>query len=120
MGWSGFRSYAWTERYGRDGKWQYGVNMLMEIETARSGAAVLGYGAGLSVILSAFTFTGGRLQGYHRDPDVDEVSRKEYLRKNRRRPIEQTINELGEGRGAYTPITDARCFGTWRNFAPGS
>jgi len=30
---------------------------------------------------------------------VDEVSRKEYLRKNRRRPIEQTIAELGEGRG---------------------
>lgn len=30
---------------------------------------------------------------------MDEVSRKEYLRKNRRRPIEQTIAELGEGRG---------------------
>jgi len=39
------------------------------------------------------------LSGYTRDPTVDEVSRKEYLRKNRRRPIEQTVAELGEGRG---------------------
>ena len=32
---------------------------------------------------------------------MDEVSRKEYLRKNRRRPVEQTVNELGEGRGKF-------------------
>lgn len=30
---------------------------------------------------------------------MDEVSRKEYLRKNRRRPVDQIVNELGEGRG---------------------
>lgn len=61
----------------------------------------MGYGSALAVILGAFTYTGGRLKGYTRDPTVDEVSRKEYLRKNRRRPIEQTVNELGEGRGRF-------------------
>ncbi|KAI7099111.1 hypothetical protein KC352_g38263, partial [Hortaea werneckii] len=31
------------------------------------------------------------------------VARKEFLRKNRRRPIEGTLEELGEGRGIYGP-----------------
>ncbi|KAF2717640.1 hypothetical protein K431DRAFT_341203 [Polychaeton citri CBS 116435] len=69
----------------------------------RSAPAVLGYGGALAVIVSAFAFTGGKLVGNKADPSVDEVARKEYLRKNRRRPIEQTINELGEGRGIYGP-----------------
>jgi hypothetical protein len=49
--------------------------------------------------LGAYDYTGGALTGYKRDPEMDEFERKEYLRKNRRRPIEQTISELGEGRG---------------------
>lgn len=61
--------------------------------------AVLGYGAGAAVILGAFDYTGGVLSGYTKDPEVDEFDRKQYLRQNRRRPIEQTIEELGEGRG---------------------
>nr|OQO21925.1 hypothetical protein B0A51_13025 [Rachicladosporium sp. CCFEE 5018] len=74
----------------------------------RSAPAVLGYGAALGVILSAFTFTGGQLNGYKQDSTVDEVARKEYLRKNRRRPIEETVNELGEGRGIYAPGYEQR------------
>jgi hypothetical protein len=70
-----------------------------DIRPDRSAPAVLGYGAALSVVLAAFTFTGGKLTGYERDPTVDEVSRKEYLRKNRRRPVDEIVNELGEGRG---------------------
>jgi len=66
----------------------------------RSVPRVLGFGAGLAVLLGAFDYTGNSLRGYDRDPEVDEVARKEYLRKNRRRPIEETIAELGEGRGA--------------------
>jgi hypothetical protein len=72
-----------------------------DIWPVRSAPAVLGYGAALSVVLAAFTFTGGKLTGYERDPEVDEVSRKEFLRKNRRRPIDQIVNELGEGRGMH-------------------
>ena len=67
----------------------------------RSAPAVMGYGSALAVIIGAFTYTGGRLQGFRRDPDVDEVSRKEHLRKNRRRPVEGTVHELGEGRGKH-------------------
>lgn len=74
---------------------------LTSFDTVRSLPAVLGHGVGLAVILSAFNYTGGRLEGYRRDPDVDEVSRKEYMRKNRRRPEEEIVNELGEGRGTY-------------------
>jgi hypothetical protein len=69
----------------------------------RSAPAVIGYGTALAVILGAFTVTGGHLMGYQRDRTVDEVSRKEYLRKNRRRPVEETVHQLGEGRGVYAP-----------------
>ena len=48
------------------------------------------------------------MSGYKRDPDVDEVARKEFLRRNRRRPIEETIEALGEGRGIYGPGYEER------------
>ena len=60
---------------------------------------VLGLGAFTAVLLAAFEYTGGSLRGYMRDPDEDEYERKERLRKNRRRPIEETLAELGEGKG---------------------
>jgi hypothetical protein len=75
------------------------LNINTMLPPVRSAPAVLGYGAALGIVLSAFTFTGGKLNGYTRDPSVDEVARKEYLRKNRRRPIDEIVNELGEGRG---------------------
>ena len=68
-------------------------------ETVRSLPAILGYGAGLAVLLSAFDYTGGVLSGYAKDPEVDEYERKQELRKNRRRPIQETLEQLGEGRG---------------------
>ncbi|KAI9773335.1 MAG: hypothetical protein M1840_007550 [Geoglossum simile] len=74
----------------------------------RTIPAVLGYGAGLAVLLGTFNYTGGKLTGYTKDPDVDEFDRKEYLRKNRRRPIQEVIDELGEGRGIYGPGYDER------------
>lgn len=61
---------------------------------------VLGHGAIFAVVLTAFNFTGGTLQGYMRDERVhDEYERKEALRLNRRRPITETIADIGEGRG---------------------
>ncbi|KAM0716091.1 hypothetical protein Q7P37_008605 [Cladosporium fusiforme] len=74
----------------------------------RSAPSVFGYGAALSIALAAFTYTGGKLTGYERDPAVDEVSRKEYLRKNRRRPVDEIVNELGEGRGITAPGFEER------------
>ena len=70
-------------------------------EVVRSLPAVLGYGAGLAVVLSAFDYTGGVLSGYAKDPEVDEYERKQELRKNRRKPIQETIEQLGEGRGEW-------------------
>ncbi|MCJ1324641.1 hypothetical protein MMC10_001303 [Thelotrema lepadinum] len=69
---------------------------------ARTLPAVLGYGALFSVILSAFDYSGGALQGSKKDSKEDEFERKERLRKNRRRPIQETIDELGEGRGNFS------------------
>ncbi|ESZ96695.1 hypothetical protein SBOR_2954 [Sclerotinia borealis F-4128] len=70
--------------------------------------AVFGFGTLTAVVLSAYAYTGGALSGYKRDPNVDEFERKEYLRKNRRIPMEQTVAELGEGRGIYGPGYDER------------
>lgn len=63
--------------------------------------AVLGYGSGLAIIAFAFDYTHTSLSGQKNDPTVDEVDRKTFMRKNRRRPIEETIAELGEGRGNF-------------------
>ena len=62
-------------------------------------SAILGFGALTAVVMGVYDYTGGSLRGYAKDPDVDELAQKEALRKNRRRPIQETIAELGEGRG---------------------
>lgn len=61
--------------------------------------AVLGYGSGLAIAAFAFDYTKTSLSGQKNDPTVDEYERKMMMRKNRQRPIEETIAELGEGRG---------------------
>ncbi|KAL8376782.1 hypothetical protein RB595_007754 [Gaeumannomyces hyphopodioides] len=69
---------------------------------------ILGYGAGVSIILSAFDYTGNSLSGWGKDPTVDDYERKEALRKNRRRPLEETIAEIGEARGIQPPGYEER------------
>jgi hypothetical protein len=81
------------------------VRNSADMKTVRTVPSVLGYGAGLAIILGTFDYTGGVLTGYERDPNVDEYDRKEQLRKNRRRPIQETIEELGEGRGTSFVIS---------------
>ena len=70
----------------------------------RTMPAVLGYGAACAVFLGTFDYTGGVLTGYEKDPNVDEYDRKQELRKNRRLPIQETINDLGEGRGDISEV----------------
>lgn len=63
---------------------------------------VFGFGAGMAVLLSAANYTGG-LKG-NKDKEADEFARKEAMRMNRRRPIEETLADVGEGRcERYTP-----------------
>ncbi|KAL9590510.1 MAG: hypothetical protein Q9203_000687 [Teloschistes exilis] len=70
---------------------------------SRSFPAMVGFGAALSLAQFAFEYTGGKFSGFAQDAEVDEYERKEQLRRNRRRPIEQTLQEMGEGRGIYGP-----------------
>ena len=72
---------------------------MVDVLAVRSFPATLGFGAGLAVLQGVFDFTGGSLQGIGKDPNVDEYERKEELRRSRRRPIQETLDELGEGRG---------------------
>ncbi|ERT02671.1 NADH:ubiquinone oxidoreductase 21.3kD subunit 21.3b [Sporothrix schenckii 1099-18] len=60
---------------------------------------IIGMGALTAVVLGVFDFTGGKLTGWAKETDEDRFERKEYLRKNRRRPGEETIAQLGDGRG---------------------
>ncbi|KAJ2992139.1 hypothetical protein NUW58_g2270 [Xylaria curta] len=70
---------------------------------------ILGFGAAFSVIMTVFDYTGGSLRGTRTEvPGMDEYERKEYLRKNRRRPIEETIADVGEGRGIEPPGYEER------------
>jgi hypothetical protein len=59
---------------------------------------ILGYGALTAAVLAVYEYTGGSLTGFKRDPEVDEYERKEMMRKNRRRPLEETLADVGEGR----------------------
>ncbi|TVY84766.1 NADH-ubiquinone oxidoreductase 21.3 kDa subunit [Lachnellula suecica] len=70
--------------------------------------AVLGFGALTAIVMGAYDYTGGSLTGYKKDKEIDEFERKQQLRKNRRIPIDETIAQLGEGRGIYAPGYDER------------
>ncbi|KAJ8121749.1 hypothetical protein ONZ43_g1876 [Nemania bipapillata] len=70
---------------------------------------ILGIGAAFAVVMTAFDFTGNSLRGTRTEmPGMDEYERKEYLRKNRRRPIDETIEHIGEGRGINPPGYEER------------
>lgn len=82
--------------------------------TVRTFPAVLGFGAGLAVAQGVFDYTGGKFSGYEADPNIDQYERKEFLRMNRRRPIGETIERMGEGRGKLiicckAPFADYLC-----------
>lgn len=59
---------------------------------------MLGWGAVTAVIMATYDYTAGGLKGFKKINEVDEFERKETLRRNRRRPIEETIADVGEGR----------------------
>lgn len=61
--------------------------------------AVLGCGAGLALVLSVFEYTGGRFDGYFNRREEDAFEIRERMMKNRRKSLEETLAEVGEGRG---------------------
>ena len=60
----------------------------------------------MAVGQGVFDYTGGSLFGYGTDPKRDEYEYKEMLRTTRRRPLQETIEQLGEGRGTLVLHTN--------------
>lgn len=58
--------------------------------------------------MTAFDYTGGSLFGPGKNKDEDEFERRQKLRTSYRTPGEQTIAELGEGRGMLIDSVGAR------------
>ena len=71
--------------------------------------SVLGNGMLLGVILAGVQYTGGYPFNTQHDPDEDKFIEKEELRKRFRRPVNEMINEIGEGRGMCQPA-ERMCF----------
>jgi hypothetical protein len=65
---------------------------------------MIGAGAACSTVLTAFRYTNGIWGGNKGEMDLDEeeVERREALKKMRRRPLSETIEQLGEGRGKHS------------------
>lgn len=74
----------------------------------RSLPFMVGGGLAFAIIQSAVTYTTGIKPTNVAYGDDEEVERREELRKMRRRPLEETIEQLGEGRGIYAPGYDER------------
>ncbi|KAF3283617.1 hypothetical protein TWF970_000795 [Orbilia oligospora] len=76
---------------------------LLGIRTGRI-PYVLGFGAGLATLVASFDAGGNHWRGAKwREGYVDDVARREAIRSTRRRAYEETIEEIGEGRGVYGP-----------------
>lgn len=73
--------------------------VFADTNLVRTFPAVLGLGAGSAVFQGVFDYCGGKFSGWDKDPNVDIVDQKEWLRKNKRRPVQETIDDIGEGRG---------------------
>ncbi|KAF2121826.1 hypothetical protein BDV96DRAFT_483197 [Lophiotrema nucula] len=75
----------------------------------RSIPFMLGAGVCTASIMAAWNVTKGVSGGeYTEEFAEDEVERREALKKLRRRPIQETIDQLGEGRGIYAPGYEER------------
>jgi len=65
---------------------------------------MLGAGAAFSTVLTAYRYTNGlRGIGPIEAEEEEEVERRENAKKLRRRPLSETIEQLGEGRGWSRP-----------------
>lgn len=69
----------------------------------RTMPAVIGNGAALAIIAGVFTYTGGRFDGFYNRREEDGFEIRERMMKNRRKSLEETIAEVGEGRGMSSP-----------------
>ncbi|RMD42630.1 hypothetical protein DV735_g2466, partial [Chaetothyriales sp. CBS 134920] len=75
----------------------------------RSMASALGTSLLFSGVLGVLAYTGGSVFGVRaNEPQPHNVDYKEEIRHRARRPINELINEIGEGRGIYAPGYEQR------------
>lgn len=104
----GFVSTASSNLREKDDMWSQvhggaAGGALMGLRT-RSMASALGSALLFGTVLGAVQYTGGTLLGGRaNEPDMDKSAYKEEMRKRFRRPINEIVNEIGEGRGIYPP-----------------
>ncbi|KAI2467356.1 hypothetical protein F4781DRAFT_313771 [Annulohypoxylon bovei var. microspora] len=98
----------------RDDTWNTTVASFLSGATIglRTGRMpqILGFGAAFSAVMTTFEYTGGSLRGRRRteNPEMDDYEYKESKRTTRRRPIEETIANIGEGRGIKPDLYEER------------
>jgi len=68
---------------------------------------VMGIGALIGGLQGTLHLFGARIDSFKKEDD--EFARKETVRRTTRVPIEQTISEVGEGRGALEPQPPSLC-----------
>jgi hypothetical protein len=73
--------------------------MLIQFPTGRTIPSVLGNGLAVGVILAATHVAGANFIIAPPEGTEDKMLAREELRRRFRRPIQETINEIGEGRG---------------------
>ncbi|QUC17157.1 uncharacterized protein UV8b_01398 [Ustilaginoidea virens] len=73
---------------------------------SRKMPVVLGLGGAVGLVQGALYFLGGRIDSFKKESD--EFERKEILRRMTRLPVEQTVAEIGEGRGIHPPGYEER------------
>lgn len=66
--------------------------------------AVLGMGALTAVVLGTYDYAGGKLTGYKGKFEDDEFEKREAARLNRRRPIQEVMEEFREERGKISRV----------------
>ncbi|KAF5136771.1 NADH-ubiquinone oxidoreductase 21 subunit [Metarhizium brunneum] len=73
---------------------------------SRRMPVVVGLGSAVGAIQGALYFLGGRIDSFKKESD--EFERKERIRRTTRLPVEQTVAEIGEGRGIQPPGYEER------------
>lgn len=73
--------------------------ILIKLRTGRTIPSVLGNGLAVGVILAATHVAGANFIAAPPEGTEDSMLTKEEIRRRFRRPIQETINEIGEGRG---------------------
>jgi hypothetical protein len=71
--------------------------LTCDLFTVKRTPVMLALGAFVGTAQGIFHVTGNRIDSFYKEED--EFERKEIVRRTTRVPIEQTIAELGEGRG---------------------